>query len=325
MNLQASGLWSPQESKLHINLLEFQVVKLGLQAFQEFCQGKNVLIMSDNATVVSHIKNQGGTRFWELCQRTIDLLKWSVENRISLQSRYIPGQRNVLADQLSRKNQILPAEWSLHPQICARIWKVWGAPHVDLFATQLNHKLPVYCSPFPDPAAWSTDALVTPWDDLWTYAFPLPALVRKVIAKLTQSKSCHMILVAPLWTQQPWFAEMLFLLTDYPRALPLWKSLLKQPHLDRFHPTPEVFHYHAWMLSSVASETEVFQKKLPPGSPEPTDPLHQTHTKQNGPNSAIGAIRGRLMHSQPVLRYPSSSKTLTRNSLEEKYILPNGT
>ena len=30
---------------------------------------------------------------------------------------------------------------------------------VDLFATRLNHKLPMYVSPVPDSQAWETDAL----------------------------------------------------------------------------------------------------------------------------------------------------------------------
>ena len=39
-------------------------------------------------------------------------------------------------------------------QICQR----WFTPHVDLFATHLNHKLPLYVSPIPDPKAWDVEA-----------------------------------------------------------------------------------------------------------------------------------------------------------------------
>ena len=35
----------------------------------------------------------------------------------------------------------------------------WFTPHVDLFAIHLNHKLPLYVSPIPDPKAWDIDAL----------------------------------------------------------------------------------------------------------------------------------------------------------------------
>ena len=36
-------------------------------------------------------------------------------------------------------------------------------PHVDLFVTRLNHKLPLYVSPVPDPNAWDIDALNINW------------------------------------------------------------------------------------------------------------------------------------------------------------------
>ena len=42
---------------------------------------------------------------------------------------------------------------------------------VDLFATRLNHKLPMYVSPVPDGQAWETDALNISWELLDTYVF----------------------------------------------------------------------------------------------------------------------------------------------------------
>ena len=47
--------------------------------------------------------------------------------------------------------------------------------------TNRNHQLPLYCSPVPDPGAWSTDTPVIPWDSLWAYAFPPQALITQVL------------------------------------------------------------------------------------------------------------------------------------------------
>ena len=55
-----------------------------------------------------------------------------------------------MADLLSRSNPVQSTEWSLHPVF---------TPHVYLFATHLNHKLPLYVSPVPDQNAWDIDAL----------------------------------------------------------------------------------------------------------------------------------------------------------------------
>ena len=54
-------------------------------------------------------------------------------------------------------------EWSLYPQVFKQICQKWFTPHVDLFATHLNHKLPLYISPVPDPKAWDIDALNINW------------------------------------------------------------------------------------------------------------------------------------------------------------------
>ena len=56
-----------------------------------------------------------------------------------------------------------------------------GSPHVDLFATHLNHKVPLYVSPIPDQHAWDVDALNIDWSDLTVYAYPPTALLYMVI------------------------------------------------------------------------------------------------------------------------------------------------
>ena len=57
----------------------------------------------------------------------------------------------------------------------------WFTPHVDLFATYLNHKVPLYVS--PDQHAWDIDALNINWSGLTAYAFPPTALLHRVIQK----------------------------------------------------------------------------------------------------------------------------------------------
>ena len=47
----------------------------------------------------------------------------------------------------------------------------WHQPMVDLFATKLNHKLPMYMFPVPDSQAWETDALNISWEGLDGYEF----------------------------------------------------------------------------------------------------------------------------------------------------------
>ena len=59
LDLQASGKWSPQESALHINLLEMKAVLMALHAFQDRLIGQSVGLMSDNTTVVAYVNKRG--------------------------------------------------------------------------------------------------------------------------------------------------------------------------------------------------------------------------------------------------------------------------
>ena len=143
-----------------------------------------------------------------LCLLTSRLLRWTESFDVHLDARYLPGESNVLADVLSHRGQVVGTEWSLHPQVARALLRACGNPSIDLFATCLNAKLPLYCSLVPDPQAVFEDAFRHPWDDLDLYAFPPFALVGRVIARIQQSSRVAMTLVAPLWPEKEWFRRL---------------------------------------------------------------------------------------------------------------------
>ena len=172
LDRSVSGIWSNQESSLHINLLKLKALFLALQLFQDVVADHWVTAMCDNWTVVAYVNKQGGTVSDYLCSLTGQLLRWTESHNVHLEARYLPGQSNVLVDLLSRRNQVLGAEWSLHPKVARKLIRTCGSPSLDLFATHLNAKLPLYCSLILDPQAVFKDAFRHPWNDLDTYAFP---------------------------------------------------------------------------------------------------------------------------------------------------------
>ena len=87
------------------------------------------------------------------------IMTWCHHYQITLKTRHIPGYLNVMAELLSRSNQVQSTEWSLYPQVFKQICQKWFTPHVDLFATPLDHKLLLYVSPVPDQNTWDIDAL----------------------------------------------------------------------------------------------------------------------------------------------------------------------
>ena len=123
-------------------------------------------------------------------------------------------------------------------------------PSIDLFATSLTARLPVYFSLASDPRAAGTDALLQSWDDLQAYAFPPIAIIRRVLRKLRSSKNCELTLIAPFWPQRDWFPDLLELLSDVPITLSGRRDLLRQPHFHRFHLNLPMLQLTAWRLSS---------------------------------------------------------------------------
>ena len=70
-----------------------------------------------------------------MCALLWKIMTWCHHYHITLKARHIPGCLNVMADLLSRSNQVQSTEWSLHPQVFKQICQKWFTPHVDLFAT----------------------------------------------------------------------------------------------------------------------------------------------------------------------------------------------
>ena len=118
------GLWSDREKRLHINVLELKAVSLALRDFKDQCQNQTVLVATDNSTVVAYIIKLGGTHSAEMCSLLWKIMTWCHHYHITLKARHIPGCLNVMADLLSRSNQVQSTEWSLHPQVFKQICQV---------------------------------------------------------------------------------------------------------------------------------------------------------------------------------------------------------
>ena len=227
------------------------------------------------------------------------IMAFAYPREIQIRARHIPGKLNVRADALSRRNKVLPTEWSLHPQVFHKICQVWHTPNLDMFATALNHKLPVYVSPTPDPEAWEVDALSIPWQDLNGYAFPPVAILPRVIQKM-HTYQCIMIVIAPGWPSMPWFWDLVDLAIHPPLRLPLWGKLLKQSHMQVFHNSLEYLNLHAWCLDPRSTSHLGFQKRWK----TELEHLNASHLgpsiSQGGPYLGNGVNRIRWMSQTPL-------------------------
>ena len=157
---------------LYINVLELRAIRLSLRHFTQLFRGGTVAVFSDNTTALAYLYKEGGTRSSSLNSEAPSILRWAEEPTIRIVTHFITGSANVLVDCLSRRHQLISTEWMLHQDVCRLLWKVWGSPTVDLFATSLHYRFPHFISPFPDHSAVATDAFLSNWDDQELYVFP---------------------------------------------------------------------------------------------------------------------------------------------------------
>ena len=196
-----SGVWSLVQQHEHINLLEMRAVLLALQHFNTLLVSKAVVLATDNTTVVAYLQNQGGTRCHALFLLWKEILLLCLLSHIHLVVRHIPGTFNILADCLSRFHNPVHAEWELRRVVFDSVVLRWDHPHVDLFATSLNHKRETFVSPVPYPLSFAVDATSLSWDRMFAYAFPPFRFLLQVLLTIKQS-DCKIILIAPAWPKQ---------------------------------------------------------------------------------------------------------------------------
>ena len=255
------GLWSDREKRLHINVLELKAVSLALQRFKDQCQNQTVLVAMDNSTVGAYIQTRRNPLGGDVCSpvQDHDLVPSLPDN--------LKSQTHSRVSECDGRPSVQVESSPVHRMVLKQICPKWFTPHVDLFATSLNHKVPLYVSPVPDQNAWDIDALNINWSGLTAYVYHPTSLLYRVIQKVRQS-SCLIIVIAPDWPGMPWFWDLVQLSTEIPLHLPVSRTLLKQSHNYVFHSHPQHLNLHAWCLGVDSSKDKAslwrWQRELLP-------------------------------------------------------------
>ncbi|XP_066512600.1 uncharacterized protein [Hoplias malabaricus] len=240
------GTWSVDHAREHINVRELRAVKLGLEFFLPYLNGRHVLVRSDNLTTVYHINHYGGTRSKPLLDLAEELWMWAHKRFLSLQAVHLAGTSNQTADVLSR-HSLSPNHWRLHPEIIGKIWKRFGQEKVDLFASSDTTHCSLWFSEHDQDSPLGQDALAHDWPRVLLYAFPPLPLLHSLLVRIRE-ESHIVLLVAPRWPRQPWFPLMISLLRGVPWELPARKDLLSQLGGQVWHPQPEFLRLWLWPL-----------------------------------------------------------------------------
>ena len=214
----------------------------------------------------------------------------------TLSAVHVAGEDNLLADRLSRPGQILTrdrmksVEWALSQRIADQIFNHWGVPMVDLFATALNRKVPVYCSRVPHPLALRAAALQLPWVEGLYYMFPPLSLTLPSLCKIRRDEA-EIIAILPWWPNRGWFPLILDLLVDLPILLPRREDLLRG--LDGLpHPSLMSLHLAAWRLSGNPCKHREFLARLPTRLATRSEPAPKLFTTKSGETLWAGVVQG---------------------------------
>ena len=188
-------LWSTQDQRAHINVLELQAAFLTIQTFLKSRRNIHVLIYLHNTVAVQYINCMGGTQSPALCYLAIELWEWCLARKITLHAEYLPGRCNIRADFESRHHND-SSNWRLNPQIFSILNQTFGPFSTDLFASFQNAQVGHFFSWKLDPQAAGIDALLQLWDKLQPYAFPPLALIGRCLQKAWEERVAHLLLIA---------------------------------------------------------------------------------------------------------------------------------
>ncbi|KAI2661461.1 ORF V: Enzymatic polyprotein [Labeo rohita] len=252
----ASGSWTGPRLQWRINCLELLAVLLALRRFRPMLCHKHVLVRTDSTATVAHINHQGGLRSSRMSQLARHLLLWSQTWLKSLHAVHIPGELNRAADQLSRQSTH-PGEWRLHPQVVQLVWSHFAEAQIDLFASPESSHCQLFYS--LSEAPFGRDALAHSWPPGPKYAFPPVSLLAQTLCKIREDEE-QVLLVAPYWPTRTWFPDLISLAAAPPWKIPLRRDLLSQGMGTIWHPHPDLWNLHVWLLDGTRQTSPAFHR-----------------------------------------------------------------
>ena len=182
-----------------------------LKFFQDVLGDRTIQIFTDNLVSLFCLRRMGSLHSPPLDDVTREVVLFCAERNIFFIPYHIPGKRNVLADQGSRREH-LGMEWmvdaGVFDSLCHRLSPF---PQIDLFATRVTARLPCYVSVCKDSEVFWVNALVPSfsWNRFSSiYAFPPTILLPDIIRRVVGYRGT-MMLIAPLDLSAVWISALL--------------------------------------------------------------------------------------------------------------------
>ena len=96
--ISTGGMWSAQEMKYHINILELLAVKLAIQKFTKCRDVKAIHLQVDNIVALPYLMKMGGTQNLKMVELAKGILEYLLKWGITITAEYLPSELNLTAD-----------------------------------------------------------------------------------------------------------------------------------------------------------------------------------------------------------------------------------
>ncbi len=159
------GLWSEEESGLHINCLEMLAV----------CRTILPAGHTGKPCASTCHKSPGRPRLGATLHAGEQLFCVGSDQSVLTEGDTFPGQNEPRSRHVFMEQNLSSEEWTLHPLAVQKIWEGFGRARVDIFASKDNFHGPICFTK-------SSEALAHEWPRLPLYALPPITLLPQVLS-----------------------------------------------------------------------------------------------------------------------------------------------
>jgi len=206
----AKGTWGYlQRSYLdqnNISLNELAALRIGIETYLPLFQerGRAVRIWIDNRSAFYAVMN-GKSQSPAIMEELRLLHSVVSREKLVLHPLWIASAANP-ADFFSRIGLDNGSDWKLHPRLFQWIQRELRAnSKIDLFASELNKQLPLFCADRPQPGTgYLGNAWDLSWSDKYLHCNPPFELLGRVLNEIIKQQPREIVIIFPLWEQQPW-------------------------------------------------------------------------------------------------------------------------
>ena len=293
-----SGLWSNKEAQLHTNVLELKSCSPSPKGVSgALVRSKSAHLFRQQYSNILSEQRRRHTFHRNVCFYLLEFIhKFQKDPDKSKTCTWIPkcdGRLPITKGQ-GRTNRLVPLPTDIQP-ILQSLAHTNGRPVCNSSKLQTSN-LCISCPRQKGLENRCIEYLLGRPRWLCLLSSSHPATSNSKII----TYPCRMIVLAPGWPGMPWFWDLVDLSTRVPLQLPHWKTLLKQPHSNRFHNNVEYLNLHVWLLDSrnpILEDSHLrWQKELRHlrGNPQ------EKSTNQGGPFMGNGAHRIRWTSPQQL-------------------------